>query len=189
MPRASLNITLPDWIPALLDACPDCPDDASRLRLTIDLAHRNVLAATGGPFGAAVSDADALRPLAVGVNRVEALNNASLHAEMIALMFAQATVGAYTLRRPQQPARVLYTSCAPCAMCLGAVLWSGVTRLVCGATREDALALGFDEGPVFAASWRYLEARGIEVVQGLCADEARAVFDTYRARCGRIYNA
>ena len=74
-------------------------------------------------------------------------------------------------------------------MCLGAALWSGVTRIVCGATREDALALGFDEGPVFDASWRYLEARGIEFAHGVLAREARAVLASYAARGGLIYNA
>ena len=42
----------------------------------------------------------------------------------------------------------LFTSCEPCAMCLGASLWSGVKRMVCGATKDDAQAIGFDEGKV-----------------------------------------
>ncbi|MGE3772272.1 MAG: deaminase, partial [Gammaproteobacteria bacterium] len=116
-------------------------------------------------------------------------NNACLHAEIVALMFAQAAAGSWTLRRAAAAPRVLYTSCTPCAMCLGAVLWSGIGRLVCGALREDALALGFDEGPVFAESWRYLEARGLAIELGVLADEARAVFALYRERGGLVYNA
>lgn len=185
----SLIVTLPDWTADWLASQPAAVDDAARMRIAIGLARENVLAGSGGPFGAAIFEADGTRPLAVGVNRVEPANNACLHAEIVALMFAQAAVRSWTLRRPTGAPRVLYSSCMPCAMCLGAVLWSGVGRLVCGAMREDALALGFDEGPVFAESWRYLEARGIAIELGVLADEARAVFALYKGRGGLVYNA
>ncbi len=70
-----------------------------------------------------------------------------------------------------------------------ATLWSGVKRIVCGATREDASQLNFEEGPVFPQSWTYLQERGIEVQRGVLRDEARAVLENYRARGGQIYNA
>nr|MBA3258060.1 nucleoside deaminase [Gemmatimonadales bacterium] len=78
--------------------------------------------------------------------------------------------------------------CEPCAMCLGATLWSGVRRLVCGATREDAAALGFDEGPVFPESYAYLESRGIEVIRSVLREDAAAVLDLYQRSGGPIYN-
>jgi tRNA(Arg) A34 adenosine deaminase TadA len=74
-------------------------------------------------------------------------------------------------------------------MCLGAVLWSGLARLVCGAGRKDAQELGFEEGPVFLESYRYLEDRGVEIVRGLLAEEARNVLKLYQERNGRIYNS
>jgi tRNA(Arg) A34 adenosine deaminase TadA len=74
-------------------------------------------------------------------------------------------------------------------MCLGAALWSGVRRIVCGAVREDATRLDFEEGPVFPQSYAYLEERGIEIARGVLRDEARAVLDQYRKRGGPIYNA
>ena len=73
-------------------------------------------------------------------------------------------------------------------MCLGALLWSGVRRVVCAASREDAIRIGFDEGPVFDASHDYLEARGVEIVRGLLAEEARAVLSDYVRRGGLVYN-
>jgi tRNA(Arg) A34 adenosine deaminase TadA len=73
-------------------------------------------------------------------------------------------------------------------MCLGATLWSGVTRLVFGASRDDATALEFDEGPVFPESYAYLESRGIEVVRGVMRKEAAAVLELYRRQGGPIYN-
>jgi tRNA(Arg) A34 adenosine deaminase TadA len=74
-------------------------------------------------------------------------------------------------------------------MCIGATLWSGVRRVLCGATRDDAMALHFDEGPVFPESYRYLEARGIAFVRGVLREEARAVLELYRERGGKVYNA
>ena len=64
------------------------------------------------------------------------------------------------------PPHELFTSCEPCAMCLGAVLWSGVRRVVYAARRDDALRLSFDEGPVFPESFAYLRRRGIRIEGG-----------------------
>jgi tRNA(Arg) A34 adenosine deaminase TadA len=74
-------------------------------------------------------------------------------------------------------------------MCLGAALWSGVRGLVCGATREDATAVGFDEGPVFAESWEYLERRGVRIARGVLRTEASAVLQLYRDTGGAIYSS
>lgn len=185
---AAIRITLPPWVRGVLAKAPPCRTDEDKMRLVITLARENVMGKTGGPFGAAVFRQPDNYLLAVGVNRVESLQNSVLHAEIIALMGAEKQLGSYTLAAPGFPPYELVTSCAPCAMCLGAALWSGVRRIVCGAGREDAAAIGFDEGPVFPESYRYLEARGIEITRGLLADEARDVFRLYREQNGLIYN-
>lgn len=156
--------------------------------LVIRLARENVLRDCGGPFGAAIFERDSGRLVAVGVNSVERLHNSLLHAEAVAIMFAQARCGCYTLSAAGLPGHELYTSCEPCAMCLGALLWAGVRRIVCGASRDDAARIGFDEGPVFPASYAYLSDRGIEIVRGVRADEARAVLALYSQRGGLVYN-
>src|SRR5438105_6843355 len=156
------------------------------MALVIRLAEENLARGAGGPFGAAVFEIGSGKVVAAGVNRVVEASNCVLHAEMVALMFAQQRVGSFTLRSPGRPAHELVTSCEPCAMCLGATLWSGVTRLVIGARREDAEALGFDEGPVFPASYEYLHERGVETVGGVRRDAARAVLQLYRSRGGAI---
>ncbi len=158
------------------------------MRLAIALSMENVLHGTGGPFGAAIFRQPDNQLVAVGVNSVERLSSSVFHAEVMAFMLAEARLKSYTLHAPDLPAHELFTSCEPCAMCLGAALWSGVRRIVCGAGRADAESLGFDEGPVFPESYRYLEERGIEIVQGVLADEARAVFDLYKQHHGVVYN-
>jgi len=187
--RDSLTITLPAWVQSVLERHSGDASDEGRMRLPIALARENVIQGSGGPFGAAVFERGSQQAIAVGVNSVERLGNSVLHAEVMALMFAEARLHSYTLRDSATAHYELFTSCAPCAMCLGAVLWSGVRRIVCGASRGDAMALGFDEGPVFAESYRYLEQRGIEVVQAVLATESRQVLQLYRQREGLVYNA
>lgn len=182
----ALTIVLPSWAIELHDARRSCDSIEDRMSVAIDAARRNVKHGTGGPFGAAVFETESGRLVSVGMNLVVSSGNAFLHAETVALMFAQRELGTFSLR---SPAHDLFTSCAPCAMCLGAVLWSGVSRLVSGAAREDAMEIGFDEGPVFDASYEYLVSRGINCQAGVLRDEARAVLQEYRARGAPIYNA
>lgn len=158
------------------------------MRLAIAVSRQNVERATGGPFGAAVFEADSGRLVSIGMNSVVRLNNCTLHGEIVAFMMAQQRVGSYTLHAPNLPRHELFTSCEPCAMCLGAALWSGVRRVVSGAARDDASKLDFEEGPVFPESYRYLEARGIAIEREVLRDEARAVLELYRRTSGTIYN-
>ena len=187
MTRHQLSVTLPDWVDGVVDWTRRYESDEARMRLAIALAAENVRRDLGGPFGAVIVEEEGGRLVAVGVNRVVPENNSMLHAEILACMMAQRRVGSYTLGGPDRPAHTLVSSCDPCAMCLGATLWSGVRRLVCGAMREDAMRAGFDEGPVFPESYRYLEDRGIAIVRGLLRDDARAVMQEYAAK-GKIYN-
>ena len=82
------------------------------------------------------------------------------------------------------------TSSQPCLMCLGAVLWSGVTNLIYGAAAVDVAAiLGFDEGPLPADWPQELLKRGIKVEGGRLRGEAVAVLELYKIRRGTVYNS
>lgn len=188
LPSLNLAIALPAWIGALPDLDRPFRTDEDRMRLAIRLSHENVQHETGGPFGAAVFRQSDHALVAVGVNCVERLRNSVLHAEVLALMFAEQAVRSYTLSGHDQPGHELYTSCDPCAMCLGAILWSGVKRVVCGAGRADAERIGFDEGPVFPESYAYLAKHGIRVEHGFLQTEARAVLEQYKEKHGLVYN-
>jgi tRNA(Arg) A34 adenosine deaminase TadA len=183
-----VRVDYPAWVAEVVDHDRLFADDEAKMRLAITLSRENVQRGTGGPFGAAVFERDTGRLVAVGMNSVVRLGNCTLHGEMVAFMMAQHAVGSYSLNLPGMPAHELFTSCEPCAMCLGATLWSGVRRVVYGAGREDASRLRFEEGPVFTASYQYLEDRGIEIVRDLLRDEARAVLELYRTKQGTIYN-
>lgn len=189
MTHPAIHVAYPPWVDGVVDFDRVYATDEDRMRLAIALARENVERGTGGPFGAAIVETTTGRLVAVGMNSVVRYNNCTLHGEMVAFMMAQQRLGSFTLAAAGFPSHDLVTSCEPCAMCLGAALWSGVKRVVCGASRDDASRLHFDEGPVFPESYRYLEARGVTVVRHVLRDEARAVLELYRSRNGAIYNA
>ena len=190
MPYAhpTIHVEYPPWVDSVVDWDKHYPTDIERMRLAIDVARANVDRGDGGPFGAAIFEGESGRLVSVGMNSVVRYNNCTLHGEMVAFMMAQRRVGSFTLSGAGMPVHELHTSCEPCAMCLGATLWSGVKRVVYGAAREDASRLNFEEGPVFPESYKYLEDRGITIVRNVLRDEARAVLDAYRAKSGKIYN-
>ena len=187
MMTARIQIEYPAWVTQHLDWERHYRTPEERMRLVIELARENVLHGTGGPFSAAVFESETGRLISVGVNLVVSLQNAILHAEIVALMMAHQRLRSFTLNTDPTTEYELATSCEPCAMCLGAILASKVKRVICGASREDALKLGFDEGPVFPESYEYVKARGIEFVRNICRTEARAVLDLYVQRGGIIY--
>ena len=183
-----IHIEYPDWVESTVDWDRRYTTDDEKMRLAIDLSRENVTRGTGGPFGAAIIEQGTGKLVAVGMNSVVRLNNCTLHGEMVAFMMAQSRLGSFSLHTEGGPVYELATSCEPCAMCLGATLWSGVRRVLCGAHRDDARRLNFDEGPVFPESHAYLEARGIEIIHGVLRDEANEVLELYRAGKGVIYN-
>lgn len=183
-----LRVTLPAWVPEVVGPGRAFRGTEEKMALAVRLAAENVeREPEGGPFGAAVFRSDTGGLVAVGMNSVVRLNNPALHAEVVALMLAHQVLGVYSFRLPGVPPLELFTSCQPCLMCFGAAMWSGVGRLVCGATREDAMALGFDEGPLADESYRHLQARGVEVVRGVLREEARAVLRRYQELGRPIY--
>jgi tRNA(Arg) A34 adenosine deaminase TadA len=188
--QAIIALPLPSWLEESLppqDAV--LADSEGRMRLVIELARQNVDRGAGGPFAAAVFDRETGRVVAAGVNLVTSLNCSVAHAEIIAIMLAQQRTGTYDLGSEGIRPLELVTSAEPCAMCLGAIPWSGVRRLVCGASEEDVSGIGFDEGAKPASWQRELEARGIEVVRNVCRTEAAAVLRRYADQGGIIYNA
>jgi len=184
---APIMVDLPDWLEPVLPA-PDAvfAADEERMRLAVALARNNVEQRSGGPFGAAIFDSRTGRFISPGINFVIAGNNSMLHAEAVAIMLAQRALGTYDLSSADGFFE-LYSSVEPCAMCLGAVHWSGVRRLVCGGRDEDARRIGFDEGHKPAGGVGVLERSGIGVRRDVLREEAVAVLRRYVALGGPIY--
>ncbi len=185
----TLSITIPDWLVAAAAECPLLTTPEARMAFVIDIARRNIDNGSGGPFAAAVFETASGRLLAVATNLVLASRCSAAHAELLALSLAQRTVGGYDLGAPGLPVCEIVSSAEPCAMCCGAVLWSGVRRLVYAADDADVRAVGFDEGPKHPDWADELRRRGIEVIGGLLQPRAREVLDAYRSAGGLVYNA
>lgn len=184
-----ISLSLPDWLDEFLSRNEGpLVDNEQRMALAVELSRSNVENRTGGPFGAAVFESGSGRLVAVGVNLVEAQNCSIAHAEMVAIAFAQKTLATYDLGAPGLPDHELVTSTEPCAMCLGAIPWSGVRRVVCGARDEDARAIGFDEGHKPSGWVDLLEKQAITVVRDVLRERARQVLLDYARRGGVIYN-
>jgi tRNA(Arg) A34 adenosine deaminase TadA len=184
-----LTLNLPEWLEEFLfRAKAVYPAMEDRMRLVIELSRLNVEHGSGGPFGAAVFHRENGALLAAGVNLVLSANCSVLHAEIVALILAQQKTGSFDLGAEGTGPYELVTSTEPCAMCLGAVQWSGVRGLVCGARGEDAERIGFDEGEK-PGNWKEaLERRGISVVRDVCREEAVAVLREYAENGGILYN-
>ena len=190
MEHGKLVLELPNWLKALTDERGRQAFDSveSRMRFVIELAKLNIEHKTGGPFGAAIFEGNSGKLLAPGVNLVEPANCSIAHAEMVAIALAQQTIGSYDLGQGGTICE-LVTSTEPCAMCLGAIPWSGVRRVVCGARGEDACAIGFDEGAKPADWIGELNSRSIEVTRDVLRDEAKAILNEYQTTGGQIYNS
>ena len=184
-----INIELPSWTESFLPETGEVFRSVEdRMRLVVELSRQNVEHQTGGPFGAAVFDSEG-RLVAPGMNLVVASDCSVLHAEIVALAFTQKVLGRYDIGDGGTRRYDLVASTEPCAMCFGAVLWSGVSRLICAARDEDARGIGFDEGPKLPNWDAELESRGIAVMRDVLREEAAAVLHEYSAGGGAIYNA
>ena len=159
------------------------------MELVITLSQRNIEEGTGGPFGAGVFRADTHQLIAPGVNLVLSAQSSLAHAEMVAIMMAQQVLGVHDLGATGLPPHELVTSCEPCAMCFGAICWSGVRHLVCGARGSDAEAVGFDEGPKPQYWATALDKRGISVTVDIGRINATQVLQNYIKQGGVVYNS
>jgi len=182
------SFELPAWVnPFLADWQQPLPSVKQRMQLAIALSRESVRQKTGGPFGAVVVDELTGELVSVGVNLVTTAGLSIAHAEMVALSLAQTALGQWNLSFAG--ALQLVSSCEPCAMCFGALPWSGIKSLVCGAHKKDAEAVGFDEGDKPGQWIRSLQRRGILVQRGVLRAEASSVLAYYHDTGGPIYNA
>lgn len=186
-PRFQLE--LPQWITGFLHKQPATfPTPEARMDLVTTLSQLNIEQGTGGPFGAGVFRADTHQLIAPGVNLVLSARSSLAHAEIVAIMMAQQTLASHDLGATELPSHELVTSCEPCAMCLGAICWSGVHHLICGARGSDAEAIGFDEGPKPRNWATALEQRGITVTMDIGRSTATQVLHNYVEQGGIVYN-
>lgn len=187
----SKTVALPPWVAAYVDAwTAPLRSDEDRMRLAVALSEQNVVRGTGGPFAAVIYESETGRVVAAGVNVVVPQRTSLAHGEIVALLLAQETLGTHDLARSDLRPLEMATTSQPCIQCYGAVIWSGVRRVLVGARAEDVETIvGFDEGPVpadWVGQWRL---RGIEARTDVLRAEACAVLRAYKASGAPVYNS
>ena len=191
MDELKITLTMPDWATEELKKLPTIfATLEERMAAVIRFSQLNIDHDTGGPFAAGVFEQDTGRLVVIGVNRVVPLNCSSAHAEIMTLSLAQKILGVYDLGGPGLPGHQLVVNWRPCAMCYGAVLWSGIRSLViAGSGPELEQITGFDEGPIHPEWQLELQKRGIEFVDNVLHDEAIKVYHNFAAQNKFVYNS
>jgi len=96
----------------------------------------------GGPFGALVVKDG--RVISESCNRVVLNSDPTAHAEVLAIREAASILKSHELHDC-----IIYTSCEPCPMCLGAIYWSGIKKVVYACDRRDAEKAGFSDKLIY----------------------------------------
>jgi tRNA(Arg) A34 adenosine deaminase TadA len=133
--------------------------DREYLELAIDTAYRNI-SEGGGPFGAVIACNGHI--VARAANMVVPSHDPTAHAEIEAIRQASAQLGTHDLSEC-----VLYASCEPCPMCLGAIYWAGISRVVYASDRHQAASAGFDDEKIYSELALDKDERSIVMERGL----------------------
>ncbi len=108
------------------------------LRRAVTLARNGMLAGNGGPFGCVIVKDGQI--VGEGSNQVTSTNDPTAHAEVVAIREACKNLGTYQLG-----GCLVYCSCEPCPMCMGAIYWARPEKVFYASTRHDAALIGFDD--------------------------------------------
>lgn len=189
--QTEITLSLPDWVAQFVAQYPVLiPNPVDRMDFVLELTKKNIMEKTGGPFGAAVFEKESGKLIAVGVNRVLAETASSAHAEVIAITFAQKKLQQYDLGSNPEIDYQIVVNAQMCAMCLGAVCWSGITDVLYSASSADVERItGFDEGPLPSDIVQELTLRGITVTEGMLLEKGIETLELYQKVDGFIYNA
>ena len=131
--------------------------DLSLLKHAVDLAGKSIKSG-GGPFGALITKDGKI--IAEANNLVVSSHDPTAHAEVLAIRKAASILGTHDLT-----GCVLYASCEPCPMCLGAIYWSGIKRVFYAGGREDAADAGFNDKLIYDEIGLNPSARKIEFIK------------------------
>ncbi|HEA28703.1 MAG TPA: nucleoside deaminase [Leeuwenhoekiella sp.] len=153
-------------------------DQNTFMQRAIALADQGMQEGTGGPFGAVIVKNGEI--IAEASNQVTSTNDPTAHAEIAAIRLACDKLGSFQLDDC-----ILYTSCEPCPMCLGAIYWSRFKQVFYAATQEDAAAIGFDDQFIYDELEKPMKNRKIPFEQTE-RDQAVDIFKKWDAKSDRV---
>jgi guanine deaminase len=127
------------------------------IKRAIELSLIGITKGAGGPFGAVVVKNNKI--IAEGHNEVLLRNDPTAHAEVVTIRRACESLGNFQLEDC-----ILYTSCEPCPMCLGAIYWARPKLVVYACTKKDAASIGFDDDFIYKELELSLDQRAIPMI-------------------------
>ena len=143
-----------------------------------DLASQSVLKG-GGPFGAIITDKN-LNIISEGHNMVTINNDPTQHAEIVAIRNACSKLNTFRLDNC-----ILYTSCEPCPMCLGAIYWSKINKIYYCNTRTEAKNIGFDDEFIYEEIKKPIDERDVPLHQ-INIDDNLKIFNLWLEKSDKI---
>ena len=152
--------------------------DIAFMRRAIELAQNGVDSNLGGPFGCVITKDGQI--VGEGCNEVTSTNDPTAHAEIVAIRAACRNLDSFQLT-----GCVVYTSCEPCPMCLGAIYWARPGAIFFAGTREDAAKAGFDDELFYDELERPNDERKLKL-QPLLREEAQQVFDKWIQKPNKV---
>ncbi|MCX2584585.1 nucleoside deaminase [Pedobacter sp. MR22-3] len=138
------------------------------MKMAIALSVENVTENIGGPFGAVIVKDGKF--IAGSANKVTSTNDPTAHAEVSAIRLACAQLNTFDL-----DGCVIYTSCEPCPMCLGAIYWAKIDTIYYANTKTDAENIGFSDKFIYEELDKPMEKRSLPLVQ-MMRNEALQAF-------------
>jgi len=152
--------------------------DVAFINHAIKLSEQGIRADAGGPFGAIVVKDGKI--IAEGYNKVTSTNDPTAHAEMVAIREACKKLNSFQLE-----GCVIYTSCEPCPMCLGAIYWARPDAVYYACTKEDAAGIGFDDNFIYEEINIPMEKRKIKFIN-IGRDAGKLVFKNWESKENKI---
>lgn len=140
----------------------------------IELSQLGMESGQGGPFGCVIVKDGKI--VGEGSNAVTSSNDPTAHAEVVAIRDACKNLNTFQL-----DGCILYTSCEPCPMCLGAIYWARPDKVFYANTREDAAAIGFDDDFIYQEINLNFEQRKIPFAQ-LERENSLKVFNAWKLK-------
>jgi tRNA(Arg) A34 adenosine deaminase TadA len=147
------------------------------MRRAISLAQKGIDSNSGGPFGAVVVKEGEI--VGEGCNQVTSTNDPTAHAEVVAIRNACKNLDSFQL-----DGCILYTSCEPCPMCLGAIYWARPSKIFYAATHIDAANIGFDDQFIYEEIEREARDRQIKTVN-LLREEGLKIFKNWENKADK----
>ena len=144
----------------------------------IQLSLENVNSRGGGPFGAVIVKDNQI--VSEGANQVTLTNDATAHAEIVAIREACKKLDAFHLQDCE-----IYASCEPCPMCLGAIYWARLSRIYFANADADAARIGFDDSLIYRELAKPHSQRKIPMLQ-MMREEALTAFRAWENKADKI---